>query len=213
MDIQEYLLSYGSLGDFGRFRPLRRLTCRRGARAIIRSHRGLEIGEVLCVARPGHAHFLPNTTVGQLLNLATDEEERLADQMRQRAQQIFEDARSEIVALSLPMQVLDVEVLLDGQQAYVHFVRAGECDVRPLVSGLSRRHEIQIVLEDLTSAPSAEEQGCGEPNCGKKEGGGCSTCSTGGGCSSCGSATAKDTEAKLIAMRQKIEEKRRVALL
>ena len=51
----EYLLSYGTAGDFGRFRPTRPLTCRRGDRAVVRSARGLELGVVLCEAQPGHA--------------------------------------------------------------------------------------------------------------------------------------------------------------
>ena len=46
----EHLLSYGNAGDFGRFRPLHPLACRRGDRAVVQSHRGLELGVVLCPA-------------------------------------------------------------------------------------------------------------------------------------------------------------------
>ena len=63
MDHLEYLLRYGLAGDFGRFRAARPLALRRGDRAVVRSHRGLELAEVLREAAPGHAPFLPNTTV------------------------------------------------------------------------------------------------------------------------------------------------------
>ena len=76
MNAVEYLLSYGLAGDFGRFRAPGPLECRRGARAVVRSHRGLEIAEVLRAATPRHAHFLPNTSVGQLLRLHVEQRSR-----------------------------------------------------------------------------------------------------------------------------------------
>ena len=78
----EYLLSYGRLGDFGRFRAGKPLTCRRGDRAVVRTHRGLEVGEVLREATPVHATFLPNTSVGQLVRLLTPAERRKISQSR-----------------------------------------------------------------------------------------------------------------------------------
>ena len=67
MNELEYLVSYGLAGDFGRFRSLTPLVCRRGQRVVVRSHRGVEVGIVLRPATPRHASFLPNTTLGQLL--------------------------------------------------------------------------------------------------------------------------------------------------
>lgn len=213
MDIPEYLLSYGSLGDFGRFRPSTPLLCRRGDRAVVRSHRGTELAEVLCAARPGHARFLPSATVGQLLRLASAADEQTAQRMKERAQQIFADARSRAAVLALPLQVLDVEVLLDGQQAVVHLLRAGECDVRPFVSGLASQHDLQVSLQDLSASPAQEEHGCGKPDCGRSAGGGCSTCGSGGGCSSCSAGSGKDLTAYFAELRQQMEQQRRVALL
>jgi cell fate regulator YaaT (PSP1 superfamily) len=218
METCEYLLSYGSLGDFGRFRPVRPLHCRRGDRAVVRSHRGLELASVLCPARPGHAHFLPNTSVGQLLRLATPEDEQAAERMRTRSQQLFEDARALNDRLALPVQVLDVELLLDGGQAVVHLLRAADCDVRPFVSELSRRHDVQVVLQELARQgepdEADEEHGCGRPGCGRtEEGGGCSTCGSGGGCSTCGAGAGPDMKAYFAELRQQMEQQRRVALL
>jgi hypothetical protein len=219
MEIQEYLLSYGSLGDFGRFRPLRPLTCRRGERAVVRSYRGLELASVLCPARPGHAQFLPNTSVGQLLRLATAADEQTAAQMEVRARHLFGEAHDLAAELTLPLQILDVEVLLDGQHTIVHLVRSADCDVRAFVSGLSRRHDLHVILQDLTrpattaGAEPEEEHGCGLPGCGRTAGGGCSRCGSGKSCSTCGSVSGQDLQGYFAEARLRMEQQRRLALL
>src|SRR5262245_13598089 len=206
-DVRDYLLSYGVVGDFGRFHPVTSFSCRRGDRAIIRSPRGLELGTVLCLTAPGHAHYLPNTSVGQLLRLANAEDEQTAQHMRERGQAIFEDGRQSAATLGLPLEVLDVEVLLDGQRALVYHVRWTECDVRPLVSGLSKRHDIQIELHDLSRA----DQGCGKPDCGRSKGG-CNSCGS-GGCGTCGSNDAADLQNYFAQLREQMIAHHRTPLL
>ena len=39
MMIEEYIAGYGLLGAFGRFRPLRPLSCQRGSRIVGVTHR------------------------------------------------------------------------------------------------------------------------------------------------------------------------------
>jgi cell fate regulator YaaT (PSP1 superfamily) len=195
----DYLLSYGRAGDFGRFYPVQPLVCRRGDRAVIRTPRGLELGTVLCATAPGHARYFPNTSVGELLRLAASEDERTAERMHQRSQQIFADGRRTTAEMQLPIELLDVEVLLDGGRAVIYHVRWGECDVRPLVSSLARHHDLQIELQDL----SREETGCGRPDCGQGKGG-CGSCGSGGGCSTCGS----DLQAYFSQLRDQMHAQR-----
>ena len=133
MDHLEYLLNYGLAGDFGRFRSGRPVACRRGDRAVVRTHRGLEIGRVLREATPRHAHFLPNTTVGTLLRLAGPDDDRIAERMGERARLLFDRARRTAKELALPLEVIDVEVLLDGEHGVLHLLRFEESDVRPFV--------------------------------------------------------------------------------
>jgi len=204
---REYLLNYGGVGDFGRFRPVRPLTCRRGDRVVVRSHRGLELGVVLCEAREGHAQFLPNTTVGQLLRQAGPEDEEAVARMMARGQQIFAAGRRLAAELELPVEIVDVEVLLDGEQAILHYLSWEEFDPRDLVSTLSREHDVRIVLHSL--AAKAEEHGCGRPDCGQTEGGGgCGTCGSGGGCSTCGVAKPDDVQAYFTGLREEMHRER-----
>src|SRR5262249_17744976 len=154
-------------------------------------HRGVELAQVLCVATPGHAQFLPNTTVGQLLRLATTEDEHAADLARTRSQRVFADARRLAAELGLPLEILDVEVLLDGEHALIHHLARAAFDERPLVSALAKAHNLYprlLTLHSPAEAESEEHEGCGRPGCGR-ESGGCRSCSS-GGCSSCGAAGA-----------------------
>jgi cell fate regulator YaaT (PSP1 superfamily) len=202
----EYLLGYGLLGDFGRFRPIRALTCRRGDRAVIRTVRGLEIGEVLCETRPRHAHFLPNTSLGSLLRLATADDEVLSESLFEKAMDFADEAAAKVSQLELPMAILDAELLLDREHAVLHFVRWEDCDVRPLVSSLSTQFALIVTLQDLTRAEELEHS-CG--SCGE---GGCGDCGS-GGCGNCGEAKPDDVRAYFAGLREKMMARPRVPLL
>jgi cell fate regulator YaaT (PSP1 superfamily) len=218
MDDLEYLLSYGRLGDFGRFRSAKPLACGRGDRAVVRTHRGLEVGEVLRPAAPGHATFLPNTSVGQLLRLLTANDEEALARSTAIARSAYGRAARITHDLALPLEVIDAEVLLDGEHGVIHLLRWEDCDVRPFVSTLSREFALHITLADLTrssvaqaGAEEEEHAGCGRPDCGAGKGG-CSTCGSGGGCGTCGAARPKEVQAYFAGLRQKMDEQR-VALL
>ena len=211
MNDVEYLVSYGLAGDFGRFRAPRPLPCRRGARVVVRSHRGVEVGSVLRPATPRHAAFLPNTTVGQLLRGLTPDDERTLDATRERGRRLCERAAALADELALPLAVLDAEVLLDGEHAALHLLRAGDGNVRPLVSGLSREFGLHVQIADLAHVKEEDEQhGCGRENCGREGGGGCGSCGT--GCGSCGTKAAPDMTAYFAQLREQMES-RRVGLL
>lgn len=218
MTEREYLVSHGSAGDFGRFRAAGSLPLQRGDRVVVRSQLGLELGVVMCAATERHARMLEQRFVGDLLRRAGPEDEQAAEQMRERGQRLFEDGRRLLAELDLPLELLDVEVLLDGRHATLHHVRWGECDERPFLSTLSQRHEVQLALQDLVvpaSDRSDEGGGCGKPDCGRGAGGSCDSCGTGGSCSTgCGSAAAtQEVLAYFAGLREKMENRHRTPLL
>jgi hypothetical protein len=203
--MNEYLLSYGVLGDFGRFCPVKPLNCVRGERAVVHSPRGLELATVLADARPGHAHFLPNTTVGQLLRHATPADLAVERQRRDEARRFCDDAATLAASLNLPIAVIDAEVLLDGEHAVLHHVAWAEFDARPWVSALSKSHNVHISLFDLTRPAAAE--GCGRPDCGQGSGG----CGSDGGCSTCGLKNIPDLKKYFAGLREQMTQAGRVA--
>ncbi len=212
---REYLVSHGCTGDFGRFRLVQSLDCGRGARVVVRSQRGLELGVVLCRATARHAQLLGSTYVGELLREASAADEQEAEQLRGRGQRLFEEGRRLVGEAGLPLELLDVDVLLDGRQATLYYLRWGDCDFQPLLQSLALRHELTVDLQDLT--PPAEdhhaEGGCGKPGCGQV-GGGCQSCSSGGCATGCGSASqAGEVRDYFAQLRQQMEQRQRTPLL
>jgi hypothetical protein len=120
--------------------------------------------------------------------------------------------------MRLPLMLLDVEVLLDGKHAVLHQLRGEDADVRLFVSTLSREFAMHVSLVDLGRErqgegldESDEHAGCGRPNCGRREDGGCSSCGS-GGCGSCGSAQSPDMEQYFAQLREQMQ-RQRTALL
>jgi cell fate regulator YaaT (PSP1 superfamily) len=214
----EYLVSYGSSGEFSRFRAVVPRDYPRGERVIVRSYQGLEVGTVLCRATPAHEPFLARTAVGQLLRPCTPEDVRALGRARAQALDIALHARQFARELELPLEILDAEVLLDGSQAIVYHLRRADCDYRPLVSRLARLHDVLITMQNLALSEPLEDhaggEGCGKPDCGKASGG-CSSCAS-GGCSSgtCGAGLKKeDVAAYLASLRNRMDQAARVSLL
>jgi len=206
----EFLVSYGNSGEFARFRPVSAVQFQRGDRVVVRTHQGLELGVVMCPAQPEHAPFLSRTALGDLLRRVTQEDENQAEQALLLSQRLFQDAAQLADELELPLVILDIEVLLEGQQAIIHHLREQDCDYRPLVSTLSKKHDIHVTMSNL--ALPEESIGCGEPNCGQLTGG-CQSCGS-GGCDSCGKGVKKeDVTAHLLALRQLMEQKGRTSLV
>jgi PSP1 C-terminal conserved region len=208
----EYLVSYGTSGEFARFRSAAPTPFQRGDRVVVRTHQGVELGVVMCPAQPDHAPFLSRTALGELLRATTEKDDQQAEEFARFGQRILEDAARLTAELALPLVILDVEVLLDGQQAIVHHLRQVDCDYRSLVSALSRKHDLHIVMNNM-ALPKEPVVGCGEPNCGQLTGG-CQSCGSGGGCSTCGKGVKKeDVAAHLSALRQLMEQRSRTPLL
>lgn len=211
----EYLVSHGKSAVLGRYAAPPTVSCQRGDRVVVRSVRGLEIGAVLCPATARHARLLSGSDTGTLLRRAAPEDEEQARRLRALGERLFADGRRLAAELALPFEVLDVEVLLDGRQAFVQHLRWAECDYGLFVESLGQAHGLEVLMEDLALPRPAEENGgCGEPGCGRaKGGGGCDSCGSGGGCGSCGSGKV-DMTAYFAHLRTKMEQQpQRVPLL
>jgi cell fate regulator YaaT (PSP1 superfamily) len=201
-----YMVSHGKSGGFGRFIAGRPLSLKRGDRVVVRTSRGQEFGTVLCPATGGHAHFLADAGGAELLRQASAEDNRLLARLSILSQQVFEEGRQLANQLRLPLAILDVDLLLDGQ-AIIQFL--GEpCDFTALTAALESKHRLSIRMENLALPPREAEadRGCGKPDCGRTEGGGCTSCGS-GGCSSCGSGKV-DMKAYFSHLRTKMESVR-----
>jgi hypothetical protein len=224
--LPHYLVRYGVAGFLGCFQvadPSRSPELQhleRGTRVLVRSERGLEIGEVL---RPMDRDFpLPAVPIvpGELVRRAdAADAERLAARTA-AGQEVLVEAETLAAELHLPLSILDVEGLLEPHAYVLHLLRYAEVDLQPLVAALSARLTVPVHVHDLTAAQAlaaeAEENGGSCGSCGS----GCGTCGTGdacgtGGCASgCGTESPQEFEAQwhgyFAELRQRLE--RRIAL-
>lgn len=210
-----FLVSHGRSGVIGAFTLTEPLPIGRGQTVIVQTARGVEIGTVLGPASIRQARLFGASSSGALLRRVTDQDETRRSELAQIEQQIFEIARAWATRADLAIEILDVDLLFDGQQAIVQFL-GKDTDTEKFAQALEQHFDLTIRLENL-AVPSAPEEhehgGCDKPDCGRTAdgGGGCTTCSTGGGCSSCGSAKV-DMREYFGHLRTKMETNQRIPL-
>ena len=72
---QTYVVRYGRMRFLGEYRGVPDQEHVRGQHVMVRSDRGTELGEVLCPFTEQTARFMPNPTQGEILRLATTEDQ------------------------------------------------------------------------------------------------------------------------------------------
>ena len=193
----EYLVQFGRSAYVGRFSFAGDEPFPRGAAAIVKSIRGLEVGTVLCPAVERFASCVGDRA-GELIRRLTSDDERSLQNSNRTAATIL--TRAESRRGELPIHLVEAEATLDGSTVILHVIPFAECDLAPLLTDLANEFQIAVTLQDLSrptalpDAPDAVEAGCGKPNCGSESGGG--GCGTGGGCStgSCSKGKIKSAE-------------------
>jgi hypothetical protein len=204
-----YLIQFGRLGFVDRFPSTLALV--RGERVVLRTPRGIELGEVLIATAPRST----NTTLfddGEIHRVATAHDEAECARLEARAQAMLAKAEACASELQLPLAFVDFEITLDGT-AILQALPWAECDATPLLDELAAETGLAVRLLDLSRGAGAEVPapgGCGKAGCGSSSGG-CSSCGTGGGCStdSCSRAAVKSSQQLtdyFADLRQKMEE-------
>ncbi len=203
------LVQFGRSGFVGRFTSA--VTPARGERVIVRGPRGVEAGVVLC--EPGETFAGAFAAEGDLLRVATAEDEGELATFTARESELLVRAAEAATGVGLPMAFVDAELTLDGR-LILHGLAWDACDATPLFDQLSATFGLPVRLLDLARTPTAHDpaptEGCGKPGCGSS--GDCSSCgtSTGGGCSSGSCSRGKVTSAEQLTsyfaeLRQKME--------
>lgn len=174
-----HLVRVGVLGHVGRFRSADGRRHARGERVVVRTSRGLEIGEVLTDEPQDAAE-----ADGPLLRRMTDADELLAERLQRNREAAYKACVRLLIDRGSPAALMDVEHLFDGRGLYFYFL--GEVD-----------DVTEAISAELAAAYDAEarfgqfadvlEHGCG-PGCGTAEAE--NGCGSSGGCASCAVASA-----------------------
>jgi cell fate regulator YaaT (PSP1 superfamily) len=171
------------MGQVGRFAAVDAVRYPRHSRVIVRTRRGLEIGEVLSPPR-GEASDAEEAD-GDLLRGMTVADELLVARLEKHRQAAYEACQSLLAAHDVPAVLVDVEHLFDGQGLFFYFLGSVPGEVESLTGRLAEAYETKVQFRKFTETLI---QGCG-PGCGTEEvkgRGGCEACTSCAVAGACG---------------------------
>ena len=166
-----YLVRYGLMRRVGRF-AAESDAFERGQTVVVRSLRGLELGEVLLRTSSDAVESEP-TAPARVLRAAgpddLDQAQRAESERPERlrsCERAFRDG-------GWPLQLIDVEPMLDGRRAVLHYLGPHRIDADAILPALRAACGLDVLLEpagldiDFDPEPDTDE--------------GCGSCGTGGG--------------------------------
>jgi cell fate regulator YaaT (PSP1 superfamily) len=204
----EYFVSHGRTAFLGRFANRTDVAFAHGDRVVVKSDRGIEAGTVLGDAPPTFSHLVGPELSGELLRKFAADDESRETRNRLLAEEILLAALEIARASHLPVAVLDAEVTLDRNQAYLEVVFESNLDLSQLCESLSERFTLKVSVVNLPPVAPDQEHGCGKPDCGQGSGG-CTSCGSGGcstgGCSRGQAKSADELTAYFASLRRQME--------
>jgi len=164
-----YLVRHGVMRFLGEYHSTPGVTYRRQTHVIIRSERGLEVGEVLAIATPPMIAAITDVTRGQIVRVMTPEDQQRVEAIRHRRGGQYDAAARLILQHHLPMQLVDVEQLFGGERLIFYFISEKRVDFRELVKSMAREFQTRIELRQIGIRDEAKllaDYGdCGKPVC------------------------------------------------
>ena len=169
-----HLIRYSLLGEVGRFVAADAVRYPRNSRVIIRSSRGLEVGEVLAEPLPTEP-LLQND--GQILRKMTVEDELLVARLEKHRHTAFEACTALLQENQVPATLMDVEHLFDGAGLFFYFLGEVPAEAEQFTQQLAEQYETTVEFRKFAETLA---EGCG-PGCGTEEAmgqGGCESCTS-----------------------------------
>jgi cell fate regulator YaaT (PSP1 superfamily) len=165
----KYIVRHGAMRYLGEFEPGEGAAYRRGAGVVVRSDRGLEVGEVLCEATQQAVGLLAEPTRGQVVREMNEDDRLKARQLKETERREFDTCRRLIGERKLQMELVDVEHLFGGERVVFFFLAEKRVDFRELVKDLAREFQTRIELRQIGVRDEAKllaDYGdCGKPVC------------------------------------------------
>jgi len=177
-----HLVRYGLLGHVGTFAAVDALRYPRRSRVVVRSPRGLEVGEVL--AEPENREAI-EAVDGQILRRMTVQDDLLEARLQRRRHEAFEACQQLLEESAVPAALVDVEHLFDGEGLFFYFLGDPPQQATEITNRLAETYEAAVEFRKFADTLT---EGCG-PGCGTEEAkgqGGCASCTSCAVASACG---------------------------
>ena len=171
------------MGQVGRFSAVDAVRYPRRSRVIVRTRRGLELGEVL--SPPEDSDDGRTFSDGELLRGVTVQDELLQARLERNRQEAYAACAAMLAENRMSAVLVDVEHLFDGQGLFFYFLGDVTPEMESYTTHLAEAYEAKVQFRKFTETLI---EGCG-PGCGTEEAkgqGGCSSCSSCAVASACG---------------------------
>ncbi len=178
-----HLIRVGAMGQVGRFAAVDAVRYPRHSRVIVRTRRGLEIGDVL--TPPDDRDDGRTFADGDLLRGMTVEDELLHARLERNRHEAYEACAALLAEHKLSAVLVDVEHLFDGQGLFFYFLGEVPSELEAFTARLAEAYETKVQLQRFSETLI---EGCG-PGCGTEEAkgqGGCESCTSCAVASACG---------------------------
>jgi cell fate regulator YaaT (PSP1 superfamily) len=169
---RHHLVRVGALGQIGRFTAVDATRYPRGSHVVVRTARGLELGQVL--SPPGESAESARAD-GSILRGVTAEDHLLSARLEKNRHAAFEACAARLQAMRSPAVLMEVEHLFDGQTLVFYLLGDVTPEVEAMTAQLAELYEAHVQFRQFADAVAT---GCG-PACGTEAATGCTTCATG----------------------------------
>jgi cell fate regulator YaaT (PSP1 superfamily) len=164
-----FVIRYGQMRFLGEFVGREGYAHPRGERVVVRTDRGIEMGEILCPATERSALFLENPIKGDILRIANYDDIDAESHLAERSKTGMVACREFIARRRLQMDLIDVEVILGGERMVFYYLSEKRVDFRDLVKDLAREFQTRIEMRQIGVRDEAKllaDYGdCGKPVC------------------------------------------------
>jgi hypothetical protein len=178
-----HLIRVGALGQVGRFAAVDAVRYPRRSRVVVRTKRGLEIGDVL--APPDDGDDDRAFADGEILRGMTVQDDLLHARLEKNRHEAYQACSSLLADTGHSAVLVDVEHLFDGQGLFFYFLGDVTPELEAYTERLAETYEAKVQFRKFTETLI---EGCG-PGCGTDEvkgRGGCESCTSCAVASACG---------------------------
>jgi cell fate regulator YaaT (PSP1 superfamily) len=164
----KFIARHGAMRSLGEFEA-DEAAYARGQAVIVRTERGLEVGDVLCEATPRAVQLIAEPTHGQIIRRLSPEDTQEVTRLQDCERQEFATCRQLIGERNLQMELVNVEHLFGGERIVFYFLAEKRVDFRELVKDLARAFRTRIEMRQIGVRDEAKllaDYGdCGKPVC------------------------------------------------
>ena len=165
----KHLVRHGAMRFIGEFVAPKGVEVGLRSQVIVRTDRGLEVGETLCPATPQTVAMIPEPTHGDILRIVRPEDSKRIAELRDLEAKHYDKAVALIAQHRLAMQLVNVEHLFGGERIVFYFLSENRVDFRELVKSMAREFRTRIELRQIGVRDEAKllaDYGdCGKPVC------------------------------------------------